>query len=67
MKVKVSATGPSKRSIKIKPSHRGLLHKKLGVPQGKKIPASKLSKALHSKSVSLRKEAIFAENFGKSK
>jgi hypothetical protein len=50
--------------IHIKPSHKGLLHKKLGVPQGQKIPASKLAKALHSKSASERKEANFARNFG---
>ena len=49
-------------AIKIKPSRKGLLHKKLGVPQGEKIPASKISKALHSKSASLRKEANFARN-----
>lgn len=47
----------------IKPSRKGLLHKKLGVPQGDKIPMSKINKALHSKSPSLRKEANFAKNF----
>ena len=30
-------------SINIKKSKRGSLHKALGVPQGEKIPASKLS------------------------
>ena len=50
--------------IKIKPSHRGLLHKKLGVPLGSKIPKAKIAKALHSSSKSLRKEANFARNFG---
>lgn len=49
-------------AIYIKPSRKGLLHKKLGVPEGKKIPAAKLSKALNSKSASLRKEANFARN-----
>lgn len=29
-------------TIKIKPSHKGLLHKKMGVPQGEKIPTAKL-------------------------
>lgn len=48
----------------IKPSRRGLLHKKLGVPQGQKIPAAKITKALKSKSPALRKEANFARNFG---
>lgn len=49
-------------TIKIKPSHKGLLHKKLGVPQGEKIPAAKLAKAAKSKSPALRKEANFAKN-----
>lgn len=49
-------------AIKIKPSHKGLLHKKLGVPQDKKIPAAKLKKAAKSKSPALRKEANFAKN-----
>lgn len=48
----------------IKPSHRGLLHKKLGVPQGEKIPEKKIEAAKHSKSPAERKEATFAENFG---
>jgi hypothetical protein len=48
----------------IKPSRRGLLHQKLGVPQDEKIPESKLRQALKSKSPALRKEAQFAENFG---
>lgn len=49
----------------IKPSRKGLLHKKLGIPQGKKIPKKALNKALKSKSSALRKEANFAKNFGK--
>lgn len=49
-------------AIKIKPSHEGRLHKKLGVPSGKPIPAGKLAKAEKSSSPSLRKEATFAEN-----
>jgi len=52
-------------TIKIKKAHKGLLHKKLGVSQGTKIPASKIDKALKSKSPSLRKEANFARNFGR--
>ena len=47
----------------IKPSHKGLLHSKLGVPQGQKIPMSKIDKALYSSSPALRKEANFAKNF----
>lgn len=41
--------------------NKGALHRKLGVPEGKKIPAKKLSKAEHSKSPKLRKEANLAK------
>jgi hypothetical protein len=57
-------------AIHIKPSHKGLLHQKLGVPQGQKIPAPKLAAAKRSTSPSLRKEATFAQNaksWGKSR
>lgn len=46
--------------IKIKPSHRGLLHKRLGVPQGQKISVGAMMKAKRSASPSLRKQANFA-------
>lgn len=59
--------GPTHSGVYIKPSHRGLLHEKLGVPKGDKIPAEKIEKALHSKSPALRKEANFARNFGHKK
>lgn len=49
-------------SIHIKPSHKGLLHRKLGVPEGKPIPKAKIEAAEGSKSPALRKEAQFAEN-----
>lgn len=49
-------------AIMIKKSRKGLLHKKLGVPQGEKIPQAKLDKAANSKSPALRKEANFAKN-----
>lgn len=39
----------------------GALHKELGVPQGKKIPASKLKAAEHSKNPTERKRANLAE------
>ncbi len=29
--------------------HKGALHKEMGVPEGKKIPAKKLAKAAHAK------------------
>lgn len=49
-------------TIKIKKSHKGLLHKDLGVAQGKKIPEAKIEKAENSKSAAVRKRAQFAEN-----
>lgn len=49
-------------SINIKASHKGLLHKKLGIPAGKKISLAELHKAAHSRSASERKEANFAIN-----
>jgi hypothetical protein len=48
--------------INIKPSHKGLLHKSLGVGKNKKIPAGKLEKATHSKNAAVKKRAVFAEN-----
>jgi hypothetical protein len=41
--------------------HPGALHRKLGVPVGKKIPAVKLKAAQASKSPTLRKEANLAK------
>jgi hypothetical protein len=49
-------------TIKIKASHKGLLHKDLGVAKGKKIPAAKLAKAAKSSNPAERKRAVFAEN-----
>lgn len=49
-------------AISIKPSRKGLLHEKLGVPQGSPIPAKKIAKAKNSSSPALRKEATFAQN-----
>ena len=48
--------------IHIKKSHEGLLHKNLGIAKGQKIPAKKLSKALHSSNAKVKKRAVFAEN-----
>lgn len=42
-------------------SSRGKLHRKLGVPEGEKIPAKKLAKAAKSKSPTLRKEVALAK------
>lgn len=53
----------------IKPSHRGLLHKELGVAPGKKIPKSKvradLAKAKRTGNVAEEKRDVFDLNFGK--
>lgn len=43
----------------------GALHKSLHVPEGKKIPESKLKKAEHSKSPLLKKRAVLAETLKK--
>ncbi len=39
----------------------GKLHRRLGVPEGKKIPAGKLASASKSEDPSLRKEAALAK------
>lgn len=41
--------------------NKGALHKDLNVPMGKKIPSSKLKKAEHSKSPTVRKRANLAK------
>jgi len=42
-------------------SSKGKLHRELGVPEGKKIPAKKLIKAEHSKNPTIRREANLAK------
>lgn len=49
-------------SINIKPSHKGLLHKDLGVPAGKPIPLAKMKKAAATASPAVKKRIVFAEN-----
>lgn len=51
-----------KTSDMIKPSHKGMLHKMLGIPEGQKIPQNKLEAAAHSKNPTERKRAQFALN-----
>lgn len=63
----ISQHDGAQEKIHIKPSHRGLLHKELGVPLGKPIPKAKIEKAAHSKNPAERKRAVFAENFGHKK
>jgi hypothetical protein len=41
--------------------HKGGLHKALNVPQGKKIPETKLERAEHSKNSLIKKEANLAQ------
>ncbi len=48
--------------IVIKPSHKGLLHEDLGVPQNKPIPLSRLMAAEQSPDPKIRKRAQFADN-----
>lgn len=48
-------------------THPGKLHRELGVPKGKKIPAKKLSKAAHSKNPTIRKEVALAKTLKKMK
>lgn len=53
---------PGYSGIHIKPSHKGLLHEDLDVPQGQPIPAAKLAAAKNSSNPAIRKRATFAEN-----
>lgn len=49
----------------LKPSSRGKLHRELGVKEGEKIPAKKLSDAAKSNSPKIRKQAALAKTMGK--
>ena len=40
--------------------HPGALHRELGVPEGKNIPAKKLARAAHSRSGKTRKRVALA-------
>lgn len=40
---------------------KGALHRKLGVPEGEKIPSEKLEKAAHSDNPETRKKAALAK------
>jgi len=50
------------KPIHIKAQNKGKLHRALGVPEGEKIPASKIAAAKKSPSPAIRKEATFAQN-----
>lgn len=45
--------------------NKGALHRSLGVPQGDKIPKSKITKAAHSDNPTLAKRARLAETLSK--
>jgi hypothetical protein len=47
--------------------HKGKLHRELGVPEGKKIPAKKMAKAAKSKNPTIRKEVALAKTLKKMK
>lgn len=51
----------AKKFIQAMHMKKGALHKSLHVPEGKKIPESKIKKAEHSKNPTLRKRAVLAE------
>lgn len=55
--------GHARKKSLIKPSHKGLLHEDLGVPQGQKIPMDKIEAAKNSSDPAVRKRANFAINF----
>lgn len=49
-------------AINIKPSHRGLLHEKLGISKTKDIPNSILASKKKNANPALKKEIVFAQN-----
>lgn len=51
--------------IHIKPSHKGLLHKDLGVAAGTKLTGKEVAKAKDSSNPAERKRATFAANAAK--
>ncbi len=52
----------TKAPISIKPSHKGELHRDLGVPQGKPISMAALMTAKKSMNPAVRRRATFAQN-----
>lgn len=53
-------------AIKIKPSHKGLLHEAMGIAKDKNIPGARLksvaARAKRTGNTKLEKQAVFAEN-----
>lgn len=54
-----------KKWIKGAIKHPGALHRELGVPEGKKIPAKKMAKAAKSSNPKIRKQVALAKTLGK--
>lgn len=52
----------AKRSIYIEPSHKGELHRDLGVPDGQKLTDDDIARGLASKDPAVRMRARFAKN-----
>jgi len=48
--------------IALNPAHRGLLHKRLGIAEGKKLSVKNLAQAARSQNPKEREEANFAKN-----
>lgn len=58
-KTKVQTVSLGKKgSFKV---HKGALHRALGVPEGQKLGGARITKALHSKSPSVRRMAASAK------
>lgn len=51
-----------KKSIYIEPSHKGELHRDLGVPEGQTLTADDIQRGLDSKDPAVRMRARFAKN-----
>ena len=59
---KLISRAQRRSGIHIDPENKGKLHATLGVPEGQKIPMSKLEAAKHSNNPLTRKRANFAIN-----
>lgn len=51
-----------RKPIRIKKSHRGLLHKDLGMPSDQPIPGARLADAMKTAGPAEKKRLVFAEN-----
>ena len=50
-----------KNPIHLNPAHKGKLHRALGIPEDKPIPAKRLEEASHSENPDVRKMVGFAK------